>query len=51
MEIIARLIELKPDSADRVREWAGHIDAHRERALSATCSLTCHLLGNSNLAC
>ena len=35
MEISARLIELKPDSADRVREWAGHIDAHREQALAS----------------
>lgn len=35
MEIIARLIELKPDSAHRVREWAEHIDAHRVEALAS----------------
>lgn len=35
MEVIARLIELKPDSAVSVQAWAGHINAQREHALAS----------------
>ena len=35
MEIMARLIELKPKSAERVRAWADHINAHRADALAS----------------
>ena len=35
MEIIARLIELKPNSAERVQAWAEHINAHRADALAS----------------
>ena len=35
MEIFARLIELKPGSADRVAAWADHLNAHRAAAVAA----------------
>ena len=34
MEIAARLIELKPNSASRVEDWAEFINQHREQALA-----------------
>ena len=35
MEVFARLIELKPGSAERVQAWAEHIDAHRANAVAS----------------
>ncbi|MCX7063240.1 MAG: DUF6176 family protein [Proteobacteria bacterium] len=35
MDIFARLIELKPGSADRVDAWAAHLNAHRASALES----------------
>ena len=35
MDIFARLIELKPGSADRVEAWAAHLNAHRASALES----------------
>jgi len=38
MDIVARLIELEPGSAERVSAWAKHIDAHRADAEATLCS-------------
>jgi hypothetical protein len=35
VEIMARLIELKPNSAGKVQAWAEHINAHRTNALAS----------------
>ncbi len=35
MEVMARLIELKPNSGERVQAWAEHINAHRAKALAS----------------
>ena len=35
MEIIARLIELKPNSESKVRDWAEYINAHRVAAAAS----------------
>lgn len=35
MDIFMRLIELKPESSERVDAWAEHINAHREKALQS----------------
>jgi hypothetical protein len=35
VETIARLIELKPNSDEKVRAWAEHMDAHRAEALAS----------------
>jgi hypothetical protein len=35
VEIMARLIELKPNSAEKVQAWAEHINAHRADALAS----------------
>ncbi|MEJ2089138.1 MAG: hypothetical protein P8Y69_11845 [Gammaproteobacteria bacterium] len=34
VETVARLIELKPGSAERVRDWAAFINEHRQAAAS-----------------
>jgi len=33
MDIVANLIELKPDSAADIEAWRNHIEAHRDEAL------------------
>ena len=35
MGVIARLIELKPNSAEKVQSWAEHINTHRASALES----------------
>jgi len=35
VEIFARLIELKPGSAEKVDAWAAHLNAHRESVLAS----------------
>ncbi len=35
MEVMMRLIELKPNSAEKVQAWAEHINAHRANALAS----------------
>ncbi len=34
MDIVARLIELKPDSSERVETWANYIREHRAQAVA-----------------
>jgi hypothetical protein len=35
MEVVLRLIELKPGSRDRVVAWAEYVNAHRARAIDS----------------